>query len=150
MKPWIRRNNLLAYTLQLALTISPQPSLANPISSLDSGVYAIQGKEGEPLIALLRLSVSRTSYTMEGQHRGDFGWSVISCGQKCQYRESVKHEIEEYERPLAGIDLTSVNCIQNVAQAFCRIELSSGDYSQYLLIALTGGKMIPVPLHRLE
>lgn len=79
-------------------------------------------------------------------------WKIISCDKGCEYRASTKQEEDKYlsSFPKTMQEKFEIACIQNIAQAFCR--LTKKDDPQkggYALVALVTGTPTPMSLQRL-
>jgi hypothetical protein len=126
-------------------------SRPSQISSFDIATYVLTNKDGQPTKMQIRLSQNQGAWVMEGREV-PAPWKIISCDTGCEYRASIHEEEDKYLSyfPKSIQNTFSIACIQNMAQAFCRVSkkdnLSQGGYA---LIALVTGTPIPISLQRL-
>jgi hypothetical protein len=138
--------------IALALLL-PLLAFAGEISDFDIATYSLTGKDGQPSGMEMRLSKANGKWVMEGKSKGSTApWKNISCDPGCEYRASTNSEQMAYLASFPG-DMPKqfdIACIQNVANAFCRLtkkdDASKGGYA---LIALVTGKPVPMSLKRL-
>jgi hypothetical protein len=79
-------------------------------------------------------------------------WKIISCDTGCEYRASKYEEEDKYLSyfPKSIQNTSSIACIQNMAQAFCRVAKKDNPrQGGYALIGLVTGTPIPISLQRL-
>ena len=140
--------------LLLAVVILvPLATKAGEITNFDIATYSLISKDGRPTGMLMRLSKVNNQWIMEGKAKGtNAPWKNISCDTGCEYRASTNIEHATYLAlfPTITQKQFDISCIQNVANAFCRLSKkdhpSKGGYS---LIALVTGEPIPMSLRRL-
>jgi hypothetical protein len=131
----------------------PLYAVAGEISDSDIATYSLTGKNGQPSGMQLRLSKSNDKWVMEGKENDSAAsWKNISCDTGCEYRASSESEHEAYLSSFPG-DMPKqfdIACIQNKANAFCKItKKSDPSKGGYALISLVTGKPIPMSLQRL-
>lgn len=130
---------------------SPLVHAAGEISEFDIATYALIGKDGNRTDMLVRVTEINGNLELEGKY-GNTSWKSISCETGCRYRKSSRLEGERY---LASFPATMQNrfdiaCIQNIANAFCRLTLKTApSKGGYAFIPLTTGNPSPMTLQRL-
>jgi len=126
---------------------------AGEITDFDIATYSLTGKDGQPTGMLMRLSKINNKWVMEGKERGSNApWKNISCDKGCEYRVSTKVEHETYLSlfPNNMQKRFDISCIQNIANAFCRLtKKNDSSKGGYALIALVTKKPVPMSLRRL-
>lgn len=126
---------------------------AEEITDFDIATYSLNDKDGQPTGMLIRLSKVNNKWVMEGKEKGaNAAWKNISCDYGCEYRVSTQMEHETYLAlfPTIMQNQFDISCIQNVANAFCRLKNKNNpSKGGYTLIALVTGKPIPMSLQRL-
>jgi hypothetical protein len=124
---------------------------AGEISDVDIATYELDGKNGQPSNMQIRLSKANGKWVMEGKE-GISAWKNISCDAGCEFRVSSIDERAVYlsEFPDGMQRRFDIACIQNVANAFCRL-VKKDDSSKggYALVALVTGKPVAISLRRL-
>ena len=144
--PHMFRTSVVAVALFASIS-----ALATEISDIDIGTYELAGKNNQPSNMQMRLSRSNDKWVMEGK-QGSAPWKNISCDHGCDYRDSSLAEMATYLSafPHNMQSQFDIACIQNVANAFCRLT-KKGDPSKggYALIALVTGKPVPLTLKRI-
>ena len=88
---------------------------------------------------------------MEGKQGSD-SWKNMSCDSGCDYRASSTAEMAAYLSvfPNDMQNRFDIACIQNVANAFCRLtKKDDSSKGGYALVALVTGKPVPLTLKRL-
>jgi hypothetical protein len=124
-------------------------ALAQPVSDLDAGTYAVLGKNGAPSAAAYRFSTAGGKWVAEGKIGGE-PWRNISCDAGCEYRVSSASEAESYLPATARQNFT-IACIQNIAQAFCRYRSNSNpSYVGYVVMGLVTSPPTPIPVRRMQ
>ena len=88
---------------------------------------------------------------MEGRAVPDV-WKNISCDAGCEYRKSRNEEIDLYKSLLSKQipGKLRVLCIQNIAQAFCRVmKVDDDKRAMYMIVALVTKQPVLMGLKRL-
>ncbi len=120
---------------------------ADSLNDGDTGTYVVLDKNRNPTEMFYRLSQSDGKWVMDGKKPGG-GWANISCDTGCEYRDSTEGEIQTYFPPDWRAN-TSISCIQNMAQAFCRYSVKEDSTKRgYVVIALVTGRPIPIFVRR--
>lgn len=139
--------------LLVAITLlAPFFSFAGEISEFDIATYSLDGKNGQPSGMQMRLSRPNGKWVMEGKDDSSSPWKNISCDSGCDYRTSAIFEQEAYlaSFPSDMQKQFDIACIQNMANAFCRLtKKSDASKGGYALIGLVTGKPVPMSLQRL-
>ena len=89
---------------------------------------------------------------MDGQE-GEAPWHNISCDAGCQYTTSDEASIGRYlaALPASMQSRYDMACIENSANAFCRITMKSNPAKGgYLMVLLVSGRPTPASLTRLS
>ena len=123
---------------------------ANAISELDFGIYELVRVDGQLTGMQMRLSKMNGAWLMEGKEGGV--WRNISCDQGCEYRASSTKESALYLNsfPVEVQNQFNIACIQNVANAFCRLDKKAEpSRGFYALVTLVAGRPIPILLKRM-
>ena len=131
--------------------LAPFSALAGEISDFDIATYELTGKDGQSSGMQMRLSKMNGKWVMEGRE-GSASWKNISCDSGCDYRASSSAESTAYlaEFPSEMQKRFDIACIQNVANAFCRLtKKDDSSKGGYALIALVTGKPVPLSMKRL-
>ena len=126
--------------------------LAGEISDMDIATYSLTGKDGKPTGTQMRLSKPDGKWLMEGKQAPSAPWKNVSCDKGCEYRTSLISEQGAYlaSFPVDMQKQFDIACIQNVANAFCRLtNKSDASKGGYALIALVSGKPVPMSLQRI-
>lgn len=137
--------------LVLLCALFPLAAQAAAIGPPDAGTYAIVRGDGAHAGLQLRLLQRDGQWLAEGKDR-DGPWKNISCERGCEYRASTEAEAAGFLAafPARMRDKYDIACIQNKANAFCRLtnklDPAAGGYA---LVALVTGKPVPMPLQRL-
>ena len=131
----------------LAVLVASSVASAARVSDADAGTYEWLGPNQAPAGVFFKLSRSGDKWVAVGKlpHKD---WAAISCGTGCGYVDSTDEQIQGFftSRVLASTDIA---CIQNIAQAFCRLQLKSApERVGHVMIALVTGRPIPVLLRR--
>jgi len=141
---------LLLSSISMFLSIT---TYAGEISDFDIATYSLTGKNGQPSGMLMRLTKVNNKWVMEGKENGSNApWKNISCDKGCEYRASTKVEKDTYLSlfPNNMQKRFDISCIQNVANAFCRLtKKNDSSKGGYALIALVTKKPVPMSLRRL-
>lgn len=136
----------------LALLV-PSMVLCNEISDYDVATYSLSGKDGKPSGMMLRLEKSNGKWIVYGKKKEPTDpWKNISCDAGCDYRASTAAESRGYLSVFPGEmpKKFEIACIQNKANAFCRLTMKSNPQKGgYALVALVTGKPVPMTLQRL-
>jgi hypothetical protein len=131
--------------------LAPLSALAGEISDIDIATYELAGKNNQPSNMQMRLSKVNGKWVMEGK-QGGASWKNISCDNGCDYRASTTAEVTVYLSAFPD-DMQKrfdIACIQNVANAFCRLtKKDDSTKGGYALVALVTGKPVPLTLKRL-
>ncbi|MEO7886521.1 hypothetical protein [Polaromonas sp.] len=138
--------------LAIVVSLVSLPCLAAEIGEPDMATYAISGKDGQPSRMQIRLSRKPDKWLMEGKE-GDAPWKSISCDRACEYRTSTENETTSYlgAFPAEMQGQFDMACIQNVANAFCRVTRKDNpSIGGYAFVALVTGTPIPMTLIRVE
>ena len=129
---------------------SMSANAANPISELDFGTYEL-GRVDRQLTGMqMRLSKANGTWLMEGREGGS--WENISCDRGCDYRLSTTKESAMYLNsfPVEVQTQFNIACIQNVANAFCRLnQKTESSKGFYALVTLVAGRPIPILLKKI-
>ena len=122
-------------------------TIADEVSEADTGTYVILKKDRTPTGMFYRLSKIGEKWVMEGKKATD-PWKNISCEKGCDYRKTTINEIATYF-PADWMANSDIACIQNVAQAFCKVSKKDNPAKVlHLVIALVTGKPTPMFLRR--
>jgi hypothetical protein len=118
------------------------------INESDYGIYAVfHRRDYLPTGLFFRLSKNDDKWVMEGKAAGD-DWKNTTCDNGCEYRTSFDIEVQIYF-PTEWMANADIACIQNMAQAFCRItEKKDAAKIGHMLISLIAGMPIPVYIKR--
>lgn len=139
---------LITVALFLPLTI-----YAGEITDFDIATYSLTKKDGRPTGMQMRLSKVNNKWIMEGKEKDSKApWKNISCDTGCEYRASSKIEHKTYLAlfPTITQKQFDISCIQNIANAFCRLtKKNDSSKGGYTLIALVTKKPVPMSLRRL-
>ena len=131
--------------------LTPLSAFAVEISDFDIATYELTGKDGQSSNMQMRLSKNSGKWVMEGRE-GSAAWKNISCDSGCDYRMSSTAERAAYLAVFPGEmqKRFDIACIQNVANAFCRLtKKDDSSKGGYALVALVTGKPEPLSLKRL-
>lgn len=132
----------------------PSMVLCNEISEYDVATYSLSGKDGKPSGMQLRLDKSNGKWIVYGKKKESTDpWKNISCDAGCDYRASTMAESMLYLNVFPGEmpKKYEIACIQNMANAFCRLTMKSNPQKGgYALVALVTGKPVPITLQRLD
>lgn len=124
-------------------------TIANEVSEADTGTYVILKKDLTSTGMSYRLSKIGEKWIMEGKEATS-PWKNITCDKGCDYRKTTKNEIATYF-PSDWIANSDIACIQNLAQAFCKVsEKDNPAKVLHLVIALVTGKPTPMFLRRVN
>ena len=129
---------------------SMSANAANVISELDFGTYELVRVDGQLTGMQMRLSKVNNAWLMEGKEGGL--WKNISCDKGCDYRASSAKESAMYLHsfPVEVQNQFNISCIQNVANAFCRLDKKAeSSKGFYALVTLVAGRPIPILLKRI-
>lgn len=121
------------------------------ISDFDIATYGMQGKDGQDIDMKVRLSKQGGQWVLEGKE-GPSAWRNISCDKGCELRPSTAQESLAYlaSFPSDMHERFNIACIQNTANAFCRVtKKSDASKGGYALVALVTGTPRPMSLRRL-
>jgi len=131
----------------------PLAMYAGEITDFDIATYSLTSKDGLPTGMQIKLYKVNNKWVMEGKEKGSNApWKNISCDTDCEYRASTQLEHETYLAlfPTITQNQFDISCIQNIANAFCRIQKKDNpSKGGYVLIALVTGKPISMSLQRL-
>jgi hypothetical protein len=134
-----------------AVFLAPLSALAGEISDIDIATYELAGKNNQPSNMQIRLSKTNGKWVMEGK-QGSASWKNISCDSGCDYSASSSAEMAAYLSVFPD-DMQKrfdIACIQNVANAFCRLtKKDDSSKGGYALVALVTGNPVPLSLKRL-
>ena len=131
----------------LAMLVASSVASAARVSDADAGTYEWLGPNQAPTGVLFKLSRSGDNWVAVGKlpHKD---WTAVSCGTGCEYVDSTDEQIRGYFPPRA-LASTDIACIQNIAQAFCRLQSKSApERVGHVMVALVTGRPIPVLLRR--
>ncbi len=131
--------------------LAPLSAFAGEISDFDIATYELTGKNGQSSDMQMRLSKTSGKWVMEGRE-GSASWKNISCDSGCDYRASSTAERASYLAvfPSEMQKRFDIACIQNVANAFCRLtKKDDSSKGGYALVGLVTGKPVPLSLKRL-
>ncbi len=112
---------IFQYCVLALLTASSHAVRAEAISARDLGTFAVVGKDKTVTDFFYRLSGSANHWKMEGKEPGR-DWKDISCTTGCAYQPVPQAEAKSYLSP-AMSRTYDIDCIKNIAQAFCRYSL---------------------------
>ena len=133
----------------LVTLVASSVATAAGVSDADAGTYEWLGQNQAPAGVFFRLSRSGDKWVAAGK-LPQKEWTSISCGAGCGYVDSTDEQVRAYFPPrvLASTDVT---CIQNIAQAFCRLQSKSAPQRViHAIVALVAGRPIPVLLRRVD
>lgn len=117
------------------------------LADADAGTYEWLGQNQAPTGVLFKLWRSDDKWVAVGKLPGK-DWTDISCDAGCGYVDSTAEEIRAYFPPRV-LASTDVACIQNTAQAFCRLQSKSApERISHAIVALVTGRPIPILLRR--
>lgn len=137
----------LATLLTTAFLISS--ASAAELSASDGGTYEWLNPKKEPTGVLYRLSLVDGKWLAEGRFPGQ-EWMDISCGPQCSYRPSRAADVQSFFPP-DWLEHARISCIQNIAQAFCRLESRDETASpNYMVVVLTQKSPIPVFVRKIS
>lgn len=139
---------LLAAIVILAI---PVFGVAAEISITDVATYVLTKEDGQATDMHIRLSRNNGKWVMEGK-QAQSPWKNISCDRDCTYRASTQTEKDTYlaSFPSGMQKQFNIACIQNVANAFCRLtKKDDPTKGGYAFIALVTGNPVPLSLRRL-
>jgi len=128
-------------------------TFALEINHTDIGTYNLLNKKLQPISMQFRLNNNGNKWKMEGRDNDTSDWANISCDKGCELRASTQKELNYYLKTLTTEekqDKYEIGCIQNVANAFCKIVKKSNSSKIYTLVALVTGKPIPIFLKKIE
>src|SRR5678810_122493 len=149
----VRGSHMSKLLLIAVVCLTPLSALAGEISDFDIGTYSLTGRDGQPSGMQMRLSKTNGKWVMEGKEKEALApWKNISCDTGCEYRAATKAEHEAYlsSFPADMPRQFDIACIQNMANAFCRItKKDDPSIGGYALIALVTGKPVPMSMQRL-
>lgn len=121
------------------------------ISEFDSATYTLLKVDRSETKMQYRLSVKNGKWFMEARILPET-WKNVSCDVGCEYRKSLKAEIDLYKSLLSKqiSGNLQVACIQNIAQAFCRV-IKHDDHTRamYMMVALVTKQPVLMGLKRL-
>lgn len=131
----------------LAVLVISSVASAARLADADAGTYEWLGKNQAPTGVLFKLWRSGHKWVAVGKLPGK-NWTDISCDAGCGYVESTAEEIQVYFPPQV-LASTDVACIQNTAQAFCRLQSKSApERITHAIVALVTGRPIPILVRR--
>ncbi|MDE2421766.1 MAG: hypothetical protein KGO49_11380 [Gammaproteobacteria bacterium] len=118
------------------------------LSDVDSGIYEVLNPKNEATGVLYKLSKTNTGWSAFGKLPNNNLWKDLSCDAGCAYRTSTDTDVNGFF-PADWLARFDIACIQDIAQAFCRVS-PKGDPSKniHMIIALVTGKPIPLYLKR--
>ncbi|MBV7433884.1 hypothetical protein KRX19_02500 [Cardiobacteriaceae bacterium TAE3-ERU3] len=144
-----KRHAILAALLSLLCS----SVLAQGLSPDDTGDYVLlHSKTQKPTTTFMRLFLEGEQWMLDGK-RGDEGWQPVCRAEgNCRLRDSSSADIATLfaKAPDDMCKEYDITCIQNIAQAICRLDGKNGDDKIYLMFALVTGKPIPIELRKVR
>lgn len=139
--------------LPLMLTVYVGAVHAQGLAPSDAGDYVLlHSKTKEPTSTFMRLFLQGNQWMLDGKKDGGDWYPVCRANGQCQLRDSSDADIAKLfaQAPSSLHQEFEIGCIQNIAQAICRLTQKGGDETHYLMFALVTGQPIPIELKRLR
>ena len=141
--------SIVKYCVLALLAASSHAVHAQAISARDLGTFAVVGKDKTVTDFFYRLSGSPNHWKMEGKEPGS-EWKDISCTTGCAYRPVPQAEAKSYLPP-AMSQSYDIDCIKNIAQAFCRYSsIAQPNQGGHVVVALVTAPPQVILLRRVK